>query len=45
MNTFHFFDWLALGLYFLILLGVACWVIRKNRNTTDDYFLAGRNLG
>src|SRR5213083_1570469 len=38
-------DWLIIGLYFALLLGVAWWVARRNRDTTDDYFLAGRNLG
>lgn len=37
-------DWLVIGLYFSVLLAVSWWVIRKNRETTDDYFLAGRNL-
>ena len=34
-----------IALYFGLLLGVAWWVIRKGRDTADDYFLAGRNLG
>ncbi len=34
-----------LALYFGILLGVAWWVIRRGKDTADDYFLAGRNLG
>jgi len=38
-------DWLAIGLYFSLLLGVAGWVVRKSKETTADYFLAGRNLG
>src|ERR671935_1330244 len=38
-------DWLIIGLYFVLLLGMAWWVARRNRDTTDDYFLAGRNLG
>jgi SSS family solute:Na+ symporter len=38
-------DWLAIGVYFSILLGIAWWVILKGKDTTDDYFLAGRNLG
>src|SRR5919204_1769594 len=38
-------DWLIIGLYFALLLGVAWWVARRNRVTADDYFLAGRNLG
>ena len=38
-------DWVIIGLYFAVLLGVAWWVARRNRDTADDYFLAGRNLG
>ena len=38
-------DWVAVAAYFAILLGLAWWVILKGKNTTDDYFLAGRNLG
>ncbi|MGE5801731.1 MAG: sodium:solute symporter [Gemmatimonadota bacterium] len=38
-------DWLIIALYFALLLGVAWWVARRNKDTTDDYFLAGRNLG
>lgn len=38
-------DWLIIAGYFALLLGLAWWVIRKSKNTPDDYFLAGRNLG
>ena len=38
-------DWLAIAVYFSILLGIAWWVILKGKETADDYFLAGRNLG
>ena len=38
-------DWLVLGGYFLLLLGIAWWVIRKKNKTSEDYFLAGRNVG
>ena len=38
-------DWVMIGGYFALLLGVAWWVILKNKDTADDYFLAGRNLG
>ena len=34
-----------IAIYFGLLLGVAWWVIRKGKDTADDYFLAGRNLG
>ena len=38
-------DWIIIAGYFGLLAGVAWWVIRKNKDTADDYFLAGRNLG
>ena len=38
-------DWLVIGAYFALLLGVTAWVVRRSRETADDYFLAGRNLG
>ena len=37
-------DWLAIAIYFSVLLGVAWWVVKKGKNETADYFLAGRNL-
>jgi SSS family solute:Na+ symporter len=40
----HWLDWLVVAGYFGTLLALAWWVIRKNRETADDYFLAGRNL-
>jgi SSS family solute:Na+ symporter len=40
-----FWDWLIVALYFVGLLSLAWWVIRRGRETADDYFLAGRNLG
>ncbi|KAB2641377.1 MAG: sodium/solute symporter [Verrucomicrobia bacterium] len=38
-------DWLMIVAYFAILTCVAWWVVRKNKDTAADYFLAGRNLG
>jgi SSS family solute:Na+ symporter len=38
-------DWIVIGIYFAILFGIAWWVILKSKDTADDYFLAGRNLG
>jgi SSS family solute:Na+ symporter len=40
-----FLDWIAIAAYFAVLLGIAWWVILKGRDTADDYFLAGRDLG
>ncbi len=38
-------DWVMIAAYFGLLLAVAWWVITKSKDTADDYFLAGRNLG
>ena len=38
-------DWVVIAAYFALLLGVAWWVIRKGKDSAEDYFLAGRNLG
>ncbi|MCB1124419.1 MAG: Na+/glucose cotransporter, partial [Verrucomicrobiae bacterium] len=38
-------DWIVIAVYFAILLGVAWWVILKGKDSAEDYFLAGRNLG
>ena len=40
-----YLDWSVICAYFMLLAGVAWWVIQKNKSTTDDYFLAGRDLG
>jgi SSS family solute:Na+ symporter len=38
-------DWIVLGGYMLVLLGIAWWVISKKNETSEEYFLAGRNIG
>ena len=38
-------DWVVIAIYFGVLMCVAWYVVRKNKNNTTDYFLAGRNLG
>ena len=38
---FGFFDWLILGVYFLLLFMIGAYYSRKQKNTTQ-YFLAGR---
>src|ERR1700729_1457261 len=37
-------DWVAIAVYFTLLLGVAWYVVSKSKDTAADYFLAGRNL-
>ena len=43
-STLTGIDWLAIALYFGLLLGVVTWVVRRSKDTAADYFLAGRNL-
>ena len=43
--TFELLDWIVLVGYFAVLLFVAYWVIKKENKNTEDYFLAGRNMG
>ncbi|MEM6631896.1 MAG: sodium:solute symporter [Bacteroidota bacterium] len=38
-------DWVIIGIYFVILFAIAFWVIFQKQNDTEDYFLAGRNVG
>lgn len=38
-------DWIVIALYFGGLLAISVWVILQKSNTTEDYFLAGRNIG
>ena len=45
MSSIHFVDWMVIVGYFLIILGIAWWVIKKREDTSTDYFLAGRHLG
>lgn len=40
----HWIDWLVIGVYFSALVVVVWWSSRK-QDTTEDYFLAGRNIG
>jgi len=38
-------DWIIVLIYFGIILGLAWKVMRQKQKTSDEYFLAGRNLG
>jgi solute:Na+ symporter, SSS family len=39
------FDWFAIGAYFLLLVAIVIWVMTRKQDNTEDYFLAGRNVG
>src|SRR6188508_1093456 len=38
-------DWLIILSYFAALAGLTWWVLHNNKDTAEDYFLAGRGLG
>lgn len=40
----QFWDYFAFSLYFVILCGIGFWFGRKEKTTSEDYFLAGRSL-
>lgn len=44
-STLHYIDWLIILGYFIIILGLAWWVIKQRQKDATDYFLAGRHLG
>ncbi len=45
MKSLDALDWVFIVIYFIALFGVAIWVILKKNENTEDYFLAGRNIG
>lgn len=45
MQTLVTLDWITIAIYFAVLVGIAVWVIRKKEDNTEDYFLAGKNVG
>ena len=38
-------DWVVIGLYFFVLLLLVLWIFFQKNKNTEDYFLAGRNVG
>jgi SSS family solute:Na+ symporter len=45
MSIFSSLDWIVVGIYFLLLVGIAWWVTRKKTESSTEYFLAGRHVG
>src|SRR3989442_11442690 len=39
------FDLVVIALYFLVLLGIAYWAAKKEKNVSADFFLASRDVG
>ncbi len=45
MQSLDSLDWIVIVIYFLVIGALAIWVITRKQSTTEDYFLAGRNMG
>ena len=45
MQLLETLDWLVIGVYFLLVAGIAIWSMRKKNDSAQDYFLAGKSLG
>ena len=46
MNYLTGLDWAIILFYFLIIGGISWWAVKKkDKNSAEDYFLAGRHLG
>ncbi len=45
MTGFATLDWIVIAAYFLLIGALALWVMRRKNKNTEDYFLAGRNMG
>jgi solute:Na+ symporter, SSS family len=45
MSVLQPIDWIVILAYFLLIAGIVVWVARKQKKTSDSYFLAGRELG
>jgi solute:Na+ symporter, SSS family len=45
MSVLHSIDWIVIVAYFGLIAGIVVWVAKKQKKTSDSYFLAGRELG
>jgi SSS family solute:Na+ symporter len=45
MSVLHSFDWIVVIAYFALIAGVCVWAVKRQKKTSESYFLAGRQLG
>lgn len=36
-------DWIVIGVFFVMLVGIVIWVVSQKNNNSEDYFLGGRD--
>lgn len=45
MNFLNAIDWTVVILYFLVIAGISAWSMKKKKDSSQEYFLANRNVG
>jgi len=45
MSILHPIDWIVILAYFGLIAGICVWAAKKQKKTSDSYFLAGKELG
>ena len=45
MARIHVVDLVVIAMYFAVVLGIGYWVTRRKKFESEDYFLAGRDVG
>ena len=45
MGALQSIDWVVIAAYFALIIGIVLWASKKQKNTSDSYFLAGREMG
>jgi SSS family transporter len=43
-GAFHLLDWIIVGIYFLLVIGISVVVSRKMESSTSDFFLGGGKI-
>ena len=39
----HLLDWIVIGLFCVVLIGIIIWVLKQKQNSSSDYFLGGKD--
>lgn len=45
MEFLGLIDWSVVILYFLVIAGISAWSMKKKKDSSQEYFLANRNVG
>ncbi|MFD0836711.1 sodium:solute symporter [Mariniflexile aquimaris] len=45
MQALQTLDWIVIGIFALLLIGIIVYVVKQKQQSSDDYFLGGRDAG